>query len=158
MFIRQRGVNLSLERPVYIPAVKAEDGKTTLTPARRTTKYLGSVKAWHTPDRIPAELAAKLTETELSELTAHLQQNVVPPVNWLARLPEIMLIAARDLGVKAEAVRAQGQDPRRSYLAEQLNAIAMAGGQLLAAAQAAGVRRKGTRKPKAPARPKKARR
>lgn len=141
MFIRQRGINLSLERPVYVPAVKGPDGKTDQVPARRTTKYLGSIKSWWTPDRVPNELREKLTPAELTELDAYLQRNVTPPTDWMAKLPEFMKLAGNDMLTKAQAMRAEGKDPRKSVLADQLKAISQAGWELLKAAQAAGVRR-----------------
>lgn len=96
MFIRTRNTNLSLERPLYSPAVRAEDGS-LVQKSRRSTLYLGSVSTKLPFSQVPKELLDRLTDDEKSTLRNALKTNELPRFQWLVGVPERLSFAGQTL-------------------------------------------------------------
>lgn len=138
MFLRKRKSNLSLERAVYKPAEKDSTGKILVHPVR-TTKYLGSIKAWVQYAHVPDALLAKLDDAEKAELKDALKENEPKTDSWLNSLSSCLKLASKDL--KRCAGLDLSQD-RRKALETAVKAAEVEWRAFFAAAQAVGLKRK----------------
>lgn len=145
MHIRKRKENLSLERSIYEPAVLAADGKTVLTPARRSTKYLGSVSEKARWSDVPPALIDALDLTEQGELRMALARNEPAADANIQAVPDVLARAGQEL---ARAAAAAGQDKAaKARVLQQWHELEAAWAKLQRDAQAAGLRRVVHRKP-----------
>lgn len=142
VFIRPRKSNLSLERPLYQPAVKDAQGKLLKLP-KRSTLYLGSVKAHARFRDVPEELLDKLTDEEREQLRKALQPNEPRPDQSLSVLPYSLNRATDEL----RSLAADKSPENIEQLKLKLRAVETAWNGLLKTAYVVGLRRKVKKKP-----------
>lgn len=147
MHFRRRADSLTLERSIYVPAVLAADGKTIIEPARRTTKFLGTVPSNARYADVPAKVLDVLTAEERTQLWSALRHNEPASDAKLSELPANMAMAGEELIALAR------RDPSPEGIAQlrqRWRALEEAWAALQHDAQVAGVRRKSPSKRSTP--------
>ncbi len=146
MYLRKRNSNLSIERAIYEPAQKDALGN-VIKPAVRTTRYIGSISAYSSFSRVPAELLQQLTESEVFELKEALKGNEPSAFAYLDSVPISLMRATKEISACIDEF---GVNNARKMLEKRMKAIDEAWVSFFKTAQDQGLkrRRKALRKPK----------
>ncbi len=141
MYLRERKSNVSIEKAIYVPAQKNEQG-VVIKPAVRSTKYLGSIYSWTRFKHVPEKVLVELNAEEISELQYALAKNEPKEFSDLDALPHSLAIASRDL---KDCVAKHGHEEAKKVLAMRLKAVDKAWAEFFGTAQALGLKRKAKR-------------
>ena len=143
MYLRVRNLNLSIERAVYEPAVRDENGQ-ELKPAVRSTHYLGSISTNCAYRSVPAAILERMTDGEKSELKTALIKNEPNPQFWLDSIARNLELAAGEMRRLSD----RGLDSQsKGRLETQVKNASRAWGTFFRTAQECGLKRKPIRTP-----------
>lgn len=96
MYLRKRNSNISIEKAIYTPAQKDDQG-CVIKAVVRSTKYLGSVKVWTQFKDVPQKILQELSAEEIAELQKELAPNQPKEFSSLERLSYTLSSASSDL-------------------------------------------------------------
>jgi hypothetical protein len=138
MYLRERNSNISIEKAIYLPAQKNEQGA-VVKPAVRSTKYLGSIHRWTRFNNVPRKILDELSAEEHSELQKALAKNEPKDLAELDALPLQLANASRDL---KDCVAKHGIEEAKKILESRLKAADGAWAAFFKTAQTIGLKRK----------------
>lgn len=141
MYLRKRNSNISIEKAVYVPAIKDERGTIT-TPAVRTTAYIGSIRERTRYNAVPDNILGRLSDEEKDELRKVLAHNEPDPYFWLDGLPHDMGMAALQLRENSKGV---ANPDTKKLMEAKVKKISDAWEKFFKTAQDCGLKRKSKR-------------
>jgi hypothetical protein len=141
MYLRKRNSNLSIEKAVYEPAIKDQQGTIT-KPAVRTTAYIGSIGVRTRYSAVPDKILGRLSDEEKDELRKALAHNEPDPYFWLDGLPHDMGMAALQLRENSRGVANQ---ETKKLMDAKVKKISEAWEKFFKTAQDCGLKRKSKR-------------
>jgi hypothetical protein len=144
MYLRKRNSNLSIERAVYEPAIKDEQGA-IIKAAVRTTAYIGSIGVHERYRAVPDKILERLSEEEKEELRKALATNEPDPHFWLDELPGYMGLAARQLRDNSKGL---ANPEEKKSMEARVKRISEAWDKFFKEAQDCGLKRKAKRSSK----------
>jgi len=143
MYLRVRNLNMSIERAIYEPAVKDENGL-ELKPVVRSTQYLGSISIRCPYGAVPDVILERLTDDEKSELKVALIKNEPNPQFWLDSIGRYLELAAGEM----KLLSVPGMDASSKIRFElQVKQASKAWEKFFRTAQECGLKRKPNRAP-----------
>jgi hypothetical protein len=138
MYLRKRNSNISIEKAIYTPAQKDDQGCVTKAVVR-STRYLGSVKVWTQFKDVPQKILQELSAEETAELQRELAPNQPKEFSALERLSYALSSASNDL---QGCVAKYGLEEAKKVLEARMKAADDAWSAFFKTAQDLGLKRK----------------
>lgn len=145
MYLRQRNSTFAIERAVYEPAIKDDQGTIVKAPVR-TTAYIGSIAVSARYRAVPDKILERLSEDEKEELRKALASNEPDPHRWLDELPSFIGIAENQL---RDGSKALSNPEAKKSMEARVKRISEAWEKFFRTAQDCGLKRKSKRFSKA---------